>query len=291
MRRARVRASTRHPERRGQTLVLFVLLAFVILALAAAVIDVGSIFLARRQLQSAVNSASVEGLRFRDGVPLDWRSKETAPAALINAAGDPPTSSNYDPTSPDWQAWIDKARRWAAANAANQVMTSPDDSYYAAQTMPTKPSSGVPVEIDVAGTSYEFQAAQTFDWQQGVQQYDPRKDQAGLQPNLGDTDEGGDLVAGVYLGSTDLTTTPDKSHSDDYNGQPYQRADFQASSVAGANSAFLRACGARTKAPTAHERPGIQSLKYSMESALLTPTIRPAATPCGPPQSPTRGRH
>jgi len=57
-----------------------------------------------------------------------------------------------------------------------------------------------------------------------------------LQPNLGDTDEGGDMIAGQYVGSTDLTTAPDVPHTE---GSDYQRPDFQPGTGAGTASAFL----------------------------------------------------
>jgi len=59
--------SKRH--RRGYALVVFVLLMSALLGLAALVIDLGFARLAQRQMQSAVDTAALEGLRFRDELP------------------------------------------------------------------------------------------------------------------------------------------------------------------------------------------------------------------------------
>ncbi len=55
-----------HHRRRGYTLVVFALIFFCLMALGALVIDLGLARLTQRQMQTAVNSAAVEGLRGRD---------------------------------------------------------------------------------------------------------------------------------------------------------------------------------------------------------------------------------
>ena len=62
------RRRTRH-ARRGYVLVMVAMLAFAFFALAALVIDMGMVRLTQRQMQSATDSAALEGLRFRDGIP------------------------------------------------------------------------------------------------------------------------------------------------------------------------------------------------------------------------------
>ncbi len=57
-------------SRRGNVLTWFAVLLFVLLPLAALVIDFGFVLLTRRQMQTAVNSAASEGLRFRDEIPV-----------------------------------------------------------------------------------------------------------------------------------------------------------------------------------------------------------------------------
>ncbi|MFN5957579.1 MAG: pilus assembly protein TadG-related protein, partial [Planctomyces sp.] len=52
--------------RRGNILLGFAILLFAIFALAALVIDLGVRSMTQRQMQTAVDAAAVEGLRFRD---------------------------------------------------------------------------------------------------------------------------------------------------------------------------------------------------------------------------------
>lgn len=58
--------SHRGPNRRGYVMVLFAMLLFGIMAMAALVIDIGFARLAQRQMQTAADSAALEGLRYRD---------------------------------------------------------------------------------------------------------------------------------------------------------------------------------------------------------------------------------
>jgi hypothetical protein len=64
-------------ERRGTVLVWFALIVFAFLGLAALVIDMGLARLTQRQMQSAVDAAAVEGLRWRDELPPDAGSTDT----------------------------------------------------------------------------------------------------------------------------------------------------------------------------------------------------------------------
>lgn len=62
--------------RRGNVLILFAMMLFGLMALAALVIDLGFARLAQRQMQSAVDSAAIEGLRFRDEFPPGFEDSE-----------------------------------------------------------------------------------------------------------------------------------------------------------------------------------------------------------------------
>src|SRR5690242_6780050 len=53
-------------DRSGTVLVLFALLVFAVLAIAALTVDVGFASLAQSQMQTAVDTASMEGVRLRD---------------------------------------------------------------------------------------------------------------------------------------------------------------------------------------------------------------------------------
>jgi len=72
----------RYHRRRGYALVIFVLLFFCLLALGALVIDLGLARVTQRQMQTAVDSAALEGLRGRDRIdvpePDRWRRQEAA---------------------------------------------------------------------------------------------------------------------------------------------------------------------------------------------------------------------
>lgn len=56
-------------RRRGYTLAIFALLMFGMMGLAALVIDLGFARLTQRQMQTAVDTAALEGLRYRDELP------------------------------------------------------------------------------------------------------------------------------------------------------------------------------------------------------------------------------
>lgn len=60
---------TRRNRRGGYVMVLFAMMICGIMAMAALVIDIGFARLAQRQMQSAADSAAIEGLRFRDTLP------------------------------------------------------------------------------------------------------------------------------------------------------------------------------------------------------------------------------
>lgn len=68
----------RSRRRRGYALVIFALLFFCLMALAALVIDLCLARVTQRQMQTAVNSAAIEGLRGRDGISDDERRQNAS---------------------------------------------------------------------------------------------------------------------------------------------------------------------------------------------------------------------
>lgn len=74
-------------KREGSTLLLFAMLTFALLAVAALVIDVGFVLLARRQMQTAVNTAALEGLRDFEGNGRETAS-QLAGAVFVDPQGE-----------------------------------------------------------------------------------------------------------------------------------------------------------------------------------------------------------
>ena len=66
-----IRQRRKRPDRAGYALVLFVMMFFGLMGLAALVIDMGFARLAQRQMQTAVDSAALEGLRWQDASLTD----------------------------------------------------------------------------------------------------------------------------------------------------------------------------------------------------------------------------
>ena len=102
---------TNHSRRAGYTLVFFAMLMFALMGLAALVIDIGFARLTQRQMQTAVDSAAVEGLRWRD--VNEW---EEVPQGWL---GDPDFITLFDDNE-DFIGTItndvdkDRIRRWVA---------------------------------------------------------------------------------------------------------------------------------------------------------------------------------
>jgi hypothetical protein len=101
-------------HRGGYTLVFFAMLMFALMGLAALVIDIGFARLTQRQMQTAVDSAALEGLRFRDGIPEEWLNDPVMKAEIEAACGSHPALPQ-NPGDPDWQIWLNCVRRWAAS--------------------------------------------------------------------------------------------------------------------------------------------------------------------------------
>jgi hypothetical protein len=108
-------------HRGGYTLVFFAMLMFALMGLAALVVDIGFARLTQRQMQTAVDSAALEGLRWKDvneweEVPLGW-------------LGDPAFIALFD-VNEDFIGTItndvdkERIRRWAAQQV---VLSTFDD--------------------------------------------------------------------------------------------------------------------------------------------------------------------
>ena len=111
-------------NRAGYALVLFVMMFFGMMGLAALVIDMGFARLAQRQMQTAVDSAVLEGLRRRDvqqsgDLPQAWFANPD----FQNQTGVVPGTGTLSSQQ------CDMVRRWAASNiVANVFADYPDSS-------------------------------------------------------------------------------------------------------------------------------------------------------------------
>jgi len=197
-------------------LVLVVMMTFVFCGFAALVIDLGFARLAQRQMQTAVDSAALEGLRWRDDIPSQWYTPGNATYDLIVAAVGPPPQIAYDPTNALWKVWIDGARRWAASQiVANTfgVDLNPLDGgplyFGAGPVVQFQEGSG----INVNG----LQAGQTIEPPGPSPVYQP-----GLELNLNNAPNG-DQVAGAYGMNNNY---PESTSPADEDGN-YNRRDFQ----------------------------------------------------------------
>src|SRR5271155_4652603 len=111
----------RRRDRGGYMLVLAAVMLFVLFGFAALVIDMGFVRLAQRQMQSAANSAAMEGLRWRDvqhweDLPAVW----TQTPSFLQSDG--ATGGLTDPIT---SAQQDAIRRWAAANVSTLLFQPP----------------------------------------------------------------------------------------------------------------------------------------------------------------------
>jgi hypothetical protein len=186
-------------------LVLFALISFVLLASAALVIDLGTARLTQRQMQSAVDSAALEGLKFRDDVPVAWHTDGSVPAFIQSACPPPADWANYDPSDPAWQAWLDCARR---ATASEMVALAFDDDL--------DPGSGA-ANLG-AGPTIDFSGS-VSDPSLAAGQYMPPSALGVYKPSLQTNEvnaEEGDMVHGQYGNNAGYGQDPN----------PYARPDF-----------------------------------------------------------------
>lgn len=96
--------SSNRLRRTGNVLVFFAMILFGIMAMAALVIDVGFARLTQRQMQTAVDAAAIEGLRFRDELPPGYDPSTDRDDARRQQASDIVTwtfDDDFDTTNGD----------------------------------------------------------------------------------------------------------------------------------------------------------------------------------------------
>ncbi len=233
-------ARPRRRDRAGYALVLFVMMFFGLMALAALVIDMGFVRLAQRQMQTAVDSAALEGLRWRDAIP---NSMNSDPEFLA-------LQPDFNPTAPTPDD-MDCARRLMASRVVADGPVTSGSSARPSMFANYVDNSGGTVSYG-AGPVVNFgpgipptdlAAGQTITWPPPPP-YQPTRS-VGITPGLELNQSSGnlnaregDMVAGTYRQNT--TDPPDGTADEgttaaDGSGNPYHRRDFQNTS----NQAFL----------------------------------------------------
>jgi hypothetical protein len=214
-------------SRRGNVLVFFAFIVFVAMAIAGLVIDLGVARLTQMQMQTAADSAALEGLRFRDDLPAAWRPSGTVPPnlppALLSEIG-PQPQTPYDPTNPAWQKWIDGARRFAASEIV--AVTFDDDLNPANGDLHQFGAGPVASVTDTIGDPSLQAGGMITLPQNGPPVYKPT-----LQVNM-TNEANGDLVAGAY-GWNQAYDSPNATG--DESGD-YSRRDFIPNSPLGSTS-------------------------------------------------------
>jgi hypothetical protein len=216
------RASRQADPRTGNVLVVFAFMVFATMATAAIVIDVGFARLTQHEMQTAADSAALEGLRYRDFLPAAWRPNGTTapnlPPALVSQCG-PQPSTTFDSTNPEWQEWCDCARRYAASTT---VSLSFDDDLNPADGDTLQLGAGPVASVTDTIGDPELQAGGLVTLPNGSPVYKPN-----LQSNLANV-QNGDLVAGQY--GTNSSYNPTLPLDEDAN---YNRRDFVPDSPVG----------------------------------------------------------
>lgn len=213
----------RRPRRRGTTLVYFVLMAFALLGVAALVIDVGFARLTAHEMWPATDTAALEGLRWRDGIPDNFLATLTEEEFDRLQDDENACGMKPDPGDPDYEnkisIWKDCARRWFAREFIRitfddgKAPGAPGKQLYGAgpQIPFVEGSDGNPVGTPIGETS--FTAGEVIDQAKltAAPYYNPYSpdDSSQLYPfKLNswqyDSDTGnyrpGDMVSGKYQG-------------------------------------------------------------------------------------------
>lgn len=214
------RTSCRRERRSGNVLVIFGFLVFACMAIAAIVLDVGFARLTQHEMQTAADTAALEGLRYRDFLPAAWRPNGTTtpnlPAALVSQCG-PQPSTTFNPTNPEWQEWCDCARRYAASTTVSLTF---DDDLNPADGDTLQLGAGPVASVtDTLGGDLEAGGLVSV---QATPVYKPN-----LQSNLSNTING-DLVAGQYGNNAAYNPTLPLDEDSAYN-----RRDFVPDSPSG----------------------------------------------------------
>jgi hypothetical protein len=214
-------------SRRGNVLVFFAFIVFAALAIAGLVVDLGMARLTQMQMQTAADSAALEGLRFRDDLPAVWRPNGTTapqlPPTLVSQCGAQPTTP-YNPLDPLWQQWIDCARRYSASNI---VAVTFDDDLNSADGDQQQFGAGpvATVTDTIGGPGMQAGGIVTLP-QNGPPVYKPT-----LQANTTNASDG-DLVAGAY-GWNQFYDAPSAAPDE---SSDYSRRDFVPNSPPGSVS-------------------------------------------------------
>jgi hypothetical protein len=215
------------------------------MAVAALVAEMGSAILTQRQMQTAADTAAIEGLRLRDELPPAWRDDPQTRASMEDACGSHPDG--------------DCARRWAARQGLfdlfdDNLNPGDGDPSAAAQNagMPSNFGAGPIVNIEPgsagSGAGTAIGAGGLF-VANGATVYKPTDPRWPFALNLGN-DPAGDMVSGLYH--------DDPSAYAPGNGpvenEQSMRTDFQARPGPAA-SAFL----VRMKRSSTPQEPGVAS--------------------------------
>ena len=236
-------------SRRGYVLVFIAALLFAFFALAALVVDMGMVRLTQRQMQSASDSAALEGLRFRDGIPPYMLVSPWFQQIADPTCGAAPQSA-YDPSNPDWAHYIasvnsnlDLLRRDLASQMVSNIfdddLNPNDEDTRGGNGQPGNWGAGAVVNLSGVGIGSDPSLAagqQLSVPPPGQRTYNPGQ-QNGVYPPLqinlvsgGSQQSYGDMVSGQYAYNT--------SYNGPYNGwsqetakaanggTPYQRRDF-----------------------------------------------------------------
>ena len=231
----------RRPNRAGYTLILFVMMFFGLMGLAALVIDLGFARLAQQQMQSAADTAALEGLRWRD--VQKWN--DLPPGWLTNASFEAAVPGPYTGTISPAQA--DTIRRWAASQAVANLFSNGTDA-----TGETVYFGAGPVVNFSGGVGPQDLAAGELMTQGSPPVYQPVQASGtpGLELNQSATNYNaveGDMVAGTYgQNSSYQPSASDPQGLGDEN-DAYGRRDFQNTGAAPLPAFLVRM--RRTKPP------------------------------------------
>ena len=225
-------------NRAGYVLVLFAMMFLGLLGLAALVIDMGFARLAQRQMQTAVDSAALEGLRWQG----DATWEDLPPAWLA----DPNFQSQVGPpgTGPLSPQQIDKVRRWAASQV---VADGPVESGSSAQP------SMFADNVDTSGGTVHYGAGPVVNFSGGIGPANlaaaqtmalpirrfinqrARMARPGLELNPSNT-IAGDMSSGTYGINTNYNPTQLADEDANYNRRDYVPGTLSGTST---SSAFL----------------------------------------------------
>ena len=190
---------SRGRDRAGYVLVLFVMMFLGLMGLAALVIDLGFARLAQRQMQSAVDSAALEGLRWRDvqqggSLPPAWLVNQD----FQNQTGGVSSTGSLSPQQPD------SVRRWAASNRVANLFTDLSGGSVQYGAGPVVNFSGGNGPADLAASQFMSPGAPPV--------YQARRSDGtpGLELNQGPdfNAANGDMSSGTYNFNTSYGTAP-----------------------------------------------------------------------------------